>query len=151
MIGTIRWNFYAGFLGFLLTFTLSAGGNFAIRALLHGFYSFLIVFTVVFVLRWLLGTVGGLKEVPLPEAAADLGRGGPDEAAGQAFDERTPDEEEHLNDLLKEQLHNPPAGQAQEDGGAGGSFVPLAPQKLKAVSDAEAEQLAQAMRHLKEK
>lgn len=147
MIGTIRWNVYAGFLGFLLTFTLSVGGNFVIRALLHGLYSFLIVFTVVFVLRWLLGTVGGLKEVPPLEAAADLGNGGPDEATGQAFDQRTPDEEEHLNDLLKDQL-KPPAGQAQEEGG---SFVPLAPQKLKAVSDAEAEELAQAMRHLKEK
>ncbi|MEF3304840.1 hypothetical protein, partial [Paenibacillus sp. GYB003] len=95
MIGTVRWNLVVGFFGFLLTFFLSASANFIWRALLHGTYSFLILFAFVFAMRWVLGTLVGLKSVTVAGAAP---------VAGQTVNETTPDDQEQLNELLKEQL-----------------------------------------------
>lgn len=136
MIGSIRWNILLGTVGFLLTFLMSIGSNFLVRALLNSAYSFLILFAVVFALRWILGTLVGLKAVPdqaVEQAAED---------AGAAVNETTPDDQEQLNDLLKSQLKAPDQVEP---------FVPLQPKKLASVPDADPEQLAQALRQLKEK
>lgn len=134
MIGTMRWNVFVGLFGFVLTFVLSMGNNFLTRALLHGAYSFLLLFVVVFALRWILGTMIGLKHVKTPEAAP--------ESESHQINETTPDDSEELNGLLKDRMNRP-----EPDG----SFVPLQPKKLASVQEAEAEQLAQALRHLKDK
>lgn len=135
MIGSIRWNILFGTVGFLLTFLMSVGSNFLVRALLNGAYSFLIWFAVVFAVRWILGTLVGLKVVsdPVKQAAEDV---------GNAVNETTPDDQDQLNDLLKDQLKGPESVEP---------FVPLQPKKLASVPDADPEQLAQALRQLKEK
>lgn len=135
MIGSIRWNILFGTVGFLLTFLMSIGSNFLVRALLNSAYSFLIMFAVVFALRWILGTLVGLKAVsdPVELAAEDV---------GNAVNETTPDDQDQLNDLLKNQLKGPESAEP---------FVPLQPKKLASVPDADPEQLAQALRQLKEK
>ncbi|TNJ64317.1 hypothetical protein FE784_21240 [Paenibacillus hemerocallicola] len=134
MIGSIRWNILFGTVGFLLTFLMSVGSNFIVRALLNSAYSFLILFAVVFALRWILGTLVGLKGVsdPVGHAAEDV---------GNAVNETTPDDQDQLNDLLKNQLKGPESTEP---------FVPLQPKKLASVPDADPEQLAQALRQLKE-
>ncbi|GAA3406605.1 hypothetical protein ACFFNY_24455 [Paenibacillus hodogayensis] len=137
MIGTLRWNIIVGLVGFTLTFALSVSRNYMSRALLQGFYSFIILFAVVFALRWIMGTLIGLKGVA-PQAGEDRGH------IGQAVNEATPDDRDELNGMLKEQLNR-----SEPDGDD--SFVPLQPQKLATVSETEPEQLAQALRHLKEK
>ncbi|TMV52056.1 hypothetical protein FE783_03680 [Paenibacillus mesophilus] len=136
MIGSIRWNILIGFFGFLLTFVMSVGSNFLVRALLHGAYSFLILFAVVFAIRWFLGTLAGLKGVAGP---ADLEA---DDPVGHTVNEMTPDDQDQLNDLLKTQLNRPDAADP---------FVPLQPKKLASVPDADPEQLAQMLRQLKDK
>lgn len=122
----------------MLTFLLSIDGNFFGRALLHSVYSFAIIFAVAFALRWFLGTLVGLK--PLVASSEEA----PDEVGG-AVNVSTPDDQEQLNELLKQQLTPDSAPEPA------GTFVPLAPKKLASVTDADAEQLAQALRQLKEK
>lgn len=138
MIGSIRWNIYIGFVGFLLTFAMSVGSNFPVRALLHGAYSFLILFAVVFALRWFLGTLAGLKGVADPDPANPAA----DDQVGHTVNEMTPDDQDQLNDLLKTQLNRPDAADP---------FVPLQPKKLASVPDADPEHLAQMLRQLKDK
>jgi hypothetical protein len=106
-----------------------------VRALLHGAYSFFILFAVVFALRWFLGTLVGLKGVAEPVDLAD-------EQVGNTVNEMTPDDQDQLNDLLKTQLNRPDAADP---------FVPLQPKKLASVPDADPEQLAQMLRQLKDK
>ncbi|RKN86498.1 hypothetical protein [Paenibacillus ginsengarvi] len=133
MIGTVRWNLIVGLGGFLLTFFMSMSENFIWRALLHGMYSFLILFAVVYALRWVLGTLAGLKNVAAPNESADA-------SAGQAVNETTPDDQEMLNQMLKDQL----------SAGSDDSFIPLQPKKLVSVSDTAPEKLAGALRQMKE-
>lgn len=134
MIGSIRWNIGFGVCGFLLTFAMSIGDNFLLRSLLNGAYSFLILFAVVFALRWVLGTVIGLKGVSGPGKE-------PSEAVGKAVNETTPDDQDQLNDMLKEQLSRSEPAEP---------FVPLQPKKLASVPEADPQQLAQALRQMKE-
>lgn len=133
MIGTVRWNLIVGLGGFLLTFFMSMSENFIWRALLHGVYSFLILFAVVYALRWVLGTLAGLKNVAAPNESADA-------LAGQAVNETTPDDQEMLNQMLKDQL----------SAGSDDPFIPLQPKKLVSVSDTAPEKLAGALRQMKE-
>src|SRR5690606_20811430 len=140
MIGTVRWNFILAFTGFLLTFILSAGDNFLVRALINSFYSFIILFMIGFAARWLLGTAAGLKTANSVEQG-DSFDVIPDveDPRGAAFDAATP-EDGSLNEMIKEQLG---AEQTSE-------FVPLTPRKLASAPHEDGEQLAQALRRLTE-
>ncbi|PYI50391.1 hypothetical protein [Paenibacillus flagellatus] len=135
MIGTVRWNIVLGASGFILTFLLSIGNNFFLRTLLNSLYSFLILFAVAYALRWILGTLVGLKPVA-PETDA-----APAEALGRTVDAVTPENEDQLNDLLKEQLNRPDPD---------ATFAPLEPKKLASIPDASGEELARAVRRLTE-
>lgn len=65
MIGTIRWNFTVAGVAALLTLVLSWPNNRWWTALFDAFQAFVVLFAAVFAVRWLLGTVFGLKEKPL--------------------------------------------------------------------------------------
>lgn len=140
MIGTYRWNLVLGTVGFALTFILSIEYNLIWRTLMSSVYSFLILFVVAFALRWILGTLIGLK--PQPQADSQhLESEHLDESVGQTVNTATPDDQDQLNEMLKEQLNRPESE----------PFVPLQPKKLATVPDADAQELAQAVRHLTEK
>ncbi|MDF2721418.1 MAG: hypothetical protein K0Q59_1093 [Paenibacillus sp.] len=134
MIGTIRWNIGIGICGFLLTFAMSIGDNYVLRVLLHALYSFLILFVIVFGLRWVLGSVVGLKGIAVAEKPSA-------DAVGTAFDAATPDDQDQLNDMLKQQLNGKEAVEP---------FLPLQPKKLSSVPSADPQQLAQALRQMNE-
>lgn len=136
MIGSLRWNIVLGAVGFGLTFALSVGHNFIARTLLNSAYGFLILFVVGFALRWTLGTLVGLKAAaPATEEEAT------ETTVGTAVDAATPEDREQLNELIKEQLHDPAPADA---------FKPLAPKRLASVSAEDAEQLAKALRRVTE-
>jgi hypothetical protein len=136
MIGTIRWNLTLGAIGFVFTFLLSVFNNLFLTTFVRSFYCFMILFIVGFIVRWLLGTLAGLNHMTV-EADGD-GQDAMNDK-GSTVDFSTPDEQESLNQLLKQQIDNPQAGE---------SFSPLEPPKLASKMEQNPEELAKALRRL---
>jgi hypothetical protein len=137
MIGTVRWNLVLGVIGFGLTFLLSVGANFFTATLLHSFYGFIIMFGVGFAVRWVLGTLAGLKEF---QVIADNSKT-PDEGIGANVDSVTPGDHDELGQLLKDNRNGTDSSIEE--------FTLLKPKKLASIP-AEPEELAQALRRLSE-
>lgn len=126
----------SGVIGFLFTFLANYGHNLLGTSLIRGIYGFIIWFVLAFLLRWVLGSI--VKQSVVPESTG--ANAGNDETVGTKFDLSTPDEDKELIDLLKQKP-------AEESGGSEG-FTPLQPPKLVSMKDPE--ELAKAVRHLKE-
>ncbi|XEC97134.1 hypothetical protein AB6A23_11620 [Paenibacillus tarimensis] len=144
MLGSIRWNSALGLFGFILTFIFSIGSNGFTITLLRSVYAFLTLFAIAFALRYVLGlinaSVGRQSSNALQQQA--------EEQTGSELDLVTPDEQEDLNRMLKEQMvAGRPLGSAEQQS----SFQPLSPPKLVSAKDKSAEELAQAVRHLAER
>ncbi|WP_246188001.1 hypothetical protein [Paenibacillus tengchongensis] len=133
---TIVLSALVGMIGFLITFLSNFGHNLLGTSLIRGFYAFVIWFVLACLLRWVLGFI--MKPSDSVEPAA------PDadsqEGLGNQLDISTPGEDQELIDLLKPK----PA----EGGGNAEGFQPLQPPKLVSMKDPE--ELAKAVRHLKE-
>ncbi|WP_410510844.1 hypothetical protein PaeBR_11945 [Paenibacillus sp. BR2-3] len=128
MIGNILINVLFGLIGFVLTFLVTFGHNLLLTSLVRGFFGFILWFMLAFVLRWVLGFI--LRSSMEVDS----------EGLGATLDIMTPDEDEELKNLLK-----PKPGQGN---GSDPGFKPLQPPKL--VSTKDPEELAKAVRHLKE-
>ncbi|PZE22429.1 hypothetical protein [Paenibacillus xerothermodurans] len=140
MMGTIRWNLIIGSISFLLTFLISLGNNIWLTTLLRSLYSFLLMFVLVFLFRWVLGTIAGLHKlgsVDVPAAETD------DDHIGNALDMSTPDEQEALHAMLK-QTNTP------NEGAANAGFKPLTPPKLSSSTTVDTAEMAQAVRRMTE-
>lgn len=126
-----------GVIGFVFTFLVNYGHNLIQTSLIRGIFGFIVWFVLAFLLRWVLGSIiGNSAEAGDPDAALeDTG-----EALGAKLDIRTPDEDEELKNLL---TPKPDAGSGDIEG-----FTPLQPPKLVTMKDPE--ELAKAVRHLKE-
>ncbi|WP_150267705.1 hypothetical protein [Paenibacillus tepidiphilus] len=128
---------FVGLVGFLITFLANSGHNLLGTSLLRGFYGFVIWFVLAFLLGWVLGFI-----MKSPEAADAAAADGESEAGlGNQLDISTPGEDQELIDLLKPKP-------AVEEGGTAEGFKPLQPPKLVSMKDPE--ELAKAVRHLKE-
>jgi energy-coupling factor transporter transmembrane protein EcfT len=141
MLGTIRWNFIVGGLSFVITFMISIFNNIWLTTLLRSFYSFIILFAIVFLFRWVLGTIAGINKIAGTEA---LQQEPAEEHIGTSLDISTPDEEAALHEMLK--------GSNASNGSAGeAGFAPLNPPKLSTkTTNLDAGELAQAVRHMTE-
>ncbi|OMF92963.1 hypothetical protein [Paenibacillus sp. FSL R7-0337] len=128
-------NIVAGLIGFLLTFLANSGQNLLGTSLIRGMYGFIIWFVLAFFLRWVLGFIIG-KESSDPEASLFDN----EESLGVKLDISTPEEDQELKDLLTPKRE----AVSEEPGG----FTPLQPPKLVSMKDPE--ELAKAVRHLKE-
>lgn len=129
-------NAIIGLIGFLFTFLTNYGHNLLRTSLFRGIFGFILWFVLAFLLRWVLGYIMNLSSAT---NASELS-GRDHEALGGNLDVRTPDEDEELINLLKPKP-------AEEQGGGEG-FTPLNPPKLVTLKDPE--ELAKAVRHLKE-
>jgi hypothetical protein len=126
-----------GLIGFVFTFLTNSGHNLVGTSLIRGIYGFIIWFVLAFLLRWVLGVIiGESSESSDHEPGFEVY----DEALGAKLDIQTPDEDAELKDLL---TPKPEAGSANVEG-----FTPLQPPKLVTMKDPE--ELAKAVRHLKE-
>ncbi|MFC0214362.1 hypothetical protein ACFFK0_18175 [Paenibacillus chartarius] len=144
MTGTIRWNLYGGAVAFVLTFIASITRNIFVTTLLNSFYSFVLVFAIIFLFRFVLhlilngpGTSVYAESPEAAEAAEDAG-------TGSNINLATPDDHS-LNDLLK------PKASHSDGFGDDAGFAPLKPPKL--VSQApelNPEELANALRRMSE-
>jgi hypothetical protein len=137
MNGIILLSLLFGVLGFGFTFLINYGHNLLGTSLIRGIIGFIVWFLLAFLLRWVLGFI--VKQSGSPDSGETTSADG-GEALGAKIDISTPDEDEELINLLK---------QKPEDGsGDVGGFTPLQPPKLVSMKDPE--ELAKAVRHLKE-
>ncbi|MCS7461871.1 hypothetical protein N0M98_17175 [Paenibacillus doosanensis] len=141
MIGTIRWNFIIGLISLVITFGCSIVHNIWLTSFIRSVYSFIIVFAIVFLFRWVLGTVAGFNQLASAESAPHASE---EEGKGTALDLTTPDEEASLHQMLK--------GSPESNASAGdSSFEPLNPPKLSSrMNNAEPGEMAQAVRRMTE-
>ncbi|MFH5183194.1 hypothetical protein ACHHV8_11495 [Paenibacillus sp. TAB 01] len=140
MMGTIRWNLIIGLLSFVITFIGSISHNIWTTTLLRSFYSFIILFLLVYLFRWILGTMAGFNKLAVTDAQQDSA----EENKGTALDVSTPDEEAVLHQMLKDSL-DPNAAAARP------GFSPLNPPKLSTRGNAaDPGELAQAVRRMTE-
>ncbi|WP_282941843.1 hypothetical protein [Paenibacillus sp. RC67] len=140
MIGTIRWNFIIGLISLVITFISSISTNIWMTSLLRSIYSFFIVFILVFLFRWVLGTIGGLNQLNTDSKKTSVD----DESKGTAFDAQTPDDDASIHQMLKDTLD--PKAPAMDSG-----FAPLNPPKLSSKTNSmEPGEMAQAVRRMTE-
>lgn len=141
MIGTIRWNIIFGAIGFVVTFLASSSNNVWTTSIIRGIIALCIWFALGFALRF----IAGLLQQPQQDKGSD------DEMAdkGQTVDMTTPDESDMLHDLLRTKPSEEKHADREDDNGS--AFQPLNPPKLVTNPQMDAEQLAQAVRHLTQK
>ncbi|MCG7407470.1 hypothetical protein MH117_08550 [Paenibacillus sp. ACRRX] len=147
MSGSIRWNFGLGVLGFFITFLASLSSNLMTTSLVRGAIAFVIWFGLAFAIRWVVG------ELTQPNRHADGGTSvfeGIESDRGSNVDITTPDETESLHNLLKDNSVADPAEKSEANEQQTG-FEPLAPPKLVSKTPLKDEQLAQAVRYMKDK
>lgn len=137
MIGNILINLIFGLIGFAFTFFINYGNNLLLTSFIRGILGFIIWFVLAFLLRWVLGSI---VQQNLPPIASDSSNEGDNEELGSQLDISTPNEDEELINLLKPK---PGQGSGKSEG-----FTPLQPPKLVSLKDPE--ELAKAVRHLKE-
>lgn len=129
-------NVLFGVIGFLITFFVNYGHNLLGTSLIRGVFGFIAWFVLAFLFRWVLGFIIGQSAVTDTEELSLQSN----DSVGANLNISTPDEDEELNNLLK-----PKPG--ERNGNIEG-FKPLQPPKLVSMKDPE--ELAKAVRHLKE-
>ncbi|OXM84692.1 hypothetical protein [Paenibacillus rigui] len=140
MMGTIRWNFVIGLVSLVITFMSSITHNIWMTTILRSVYSFIILFLLTFLFRWVLGTMAGFNKL----AGTDEQQEAADKEKGTALDLSTPDEEAALHQMLKDSLD--PNANAVDPG-----FSPLNPPKLSTKGNSmEPGEMAQAVRRMTE-
>ncbi|MNC40397.1 hypothetical protein D3C76_500980 [compost metagenome] len=137
MKGKILISLLFGLLGFGFTFLINFGHNLLGTSLFRGIIGFIIWFLLAFLLRWVLGFI--VKQSGSAESAETASADGT-EGLGSKLDISTPGQDEELINLLKQK--------PEEGSGDADAFTPLQPPKLVSMKDPE--ELAKAVRHLKE-
>ncbi|AIQ13326.1 hypothetical protein [Paenibacillus durus] len=136
MTRTILINLTCGLAGFIFTYLFSLRNNLPMTSLFRGLAGFILWFLLAYALQWVLGLI--TKQTANSDKLFSSS-GGVQKTLGAQVDILTPDENEELKDLLKPK----PEQEKQENG----EFKPLQPPKLVSMKDPE--ELAKAVRHLK--
>jgi len=134
MIGTWRLNVGFGIFGALLTLLFSVSNNPAGTTLQRCLYAFAAFAALAFAVRLVLGQ---LMNPALKRDTADTS----DDMRGTAVDIVTPDQDEQLSEMMKEQW-------ADGKGEPVKGFQPLAPKRLVSLDNPNPEQVVQAIRRL---
>jgi hypothetical protein len=141
MIGTIRINWIVSLVAGIFTFLLSVGNNLFLTSCLRSLYSFVILFILTYVFRFLLAVFGG-TDFLTPRGSES---GSDDGHLGSQLDLSTPDDDEATRQMLRNNMDNP--GQILDDDLP---FSPLTPPKLITKNNLDPEQLAVALRRMSE-
>lgn len=135
MIGSFRWNLYAGAIGLIGTFLMSFSQNVLSTALLQSFYSFAFLFFFTFLVRWILKILISASGANADRNTSQEER--TDAHKGQSVDYSTPADDPLFN-------RDAPA---EDDESA---FAPLNPPKLSTKLDQEPEEFVKAIRRMTE-
>lgn len=141
MFGNIRINFFAGIIGLIITFFVSFSSNLLSTSLFRAGAAFMIWFLLAFLLRLVLGSI--LASPPDKGGEGNLEEG--PETKGAQLDVIAPNDDEALKDILNYAQAEPQEEEKKQSAVESG-FEPLNPPKLVRTKDAE--ELAQAVRHL---
>ncbi|MFM9327089.1 hypothetical protein [Paenibacillus mesotrionivorans] len=137
MAGNMKWNLVTGLIGFAGTLALSMPQNILKTAFIQSLYSFIFLFLITFLARWLLGLIA--QSAHTPESAAEavsreLER--EEEVRGTRIDLATPEDD------------SPVLPQAETDTG----FTPLNPPKLSTdFGEHRTEDAVKALRQMTDK
>ncbi|MNC56894.1 hypothetical protein D3C75_1065180 [compost metagenome] len=136
MAGNFKWNLVTGLIGFAGTLALSMPHNIWKTAFIQSLYSFIFLFLITFLARWLLGLIAQSAQSPDSAAEAvnrELER--EEETRGMTIDLATPDD-------------SPMMPQAEGDTG----FMPLNPPKLSTdMGEHSTEDVVKAIRQMTDK
>lgn len=139
MAGKIRYFLLFGFIGFLITYAVSAGNNLFATSLIRSIVAFAVWFALSWAGSWVINF---LKELPPDVETQEEAALAAEPEKGGNLDLTTPDESEEIGDLLKQT----PKGDLSEQ-----EFTPLNPPRLvKTTDDKSPEELAKVVRHLTE-
>lgn len=138
MIGSIRWNVALGLSGMILTMLISLGNNVIWTTTIRSLYSFVILFLIGFLIRWILGTIVGINKMSINEESLSQKE---EKNLGSTVDLSTPDENEAINQSLKMNLE----ASTKET-----KFAPLNPPKLASKDTIDTETMVNAIRHMSE-
>ncbi|GIO36138.1 hypothetical protein J41TS12_09990 [Paenibacillus antibioticophila] len=138
MTGKLKIYLLFGFIGFLITYAVSAGNNMFTTSLVRGLTAFAVWFLLCFIGGWVFEF---LKEQGVKEDDEVISAIMQAQGKGGNLDLTTPDQSDELNDLLKQ-----PVGSSSQDT----EFAPLNPPKLTKIDDKDPEELAKVVRHLTE-
>lgn len=145
MYGSWRWNLTFGLVGLVIVFLIGLMNNPWLTSLLRGSYSFILFFLLAYIVRYVAG-----KLLASPYLPASSAQEMDEEHAGTQIDYMTPDGDEDLNTMLREQMAQGKVEQTaagvQEDKAA--QFQPLKPKKVVSTENLQAEDLTRAVRHL---
>jgi flagellar biosynthesis/type III secretory pathway M-ring protein FliF/YscJ len=133
MIGSWRWNAVIGGAGGLLTFLIALSRNTLLTSFVRGLAAFAAFGVLAFAVRFLLA------QALLPSNRPEAGQA--EEEPGAVLDLVTPDEEEALSEMLKENW-----AEARESPSA--EFQPLQPKRLVNLDQPDPEDVVQAIRRL---
>ena len=133
MIGKWTWNLYAALAGMVLTFMFSIPNNLVTTSLLRSVYAFICFFALGFVVRFLLGTAAGLRQ---------LEQNGPSDAPNGVG--------ERINLSTPEEGGLPLTAMSAESDHAEDAFKPLVPKPLKSTADIDPEKVTAAVRKMSE-
>lgn len=138
MTGSIRWNVYGGGIAFLFTFLASVSRNVFATTLLRCLYSFLLVFALIFLFRFVLHLILNGLGPALPPMEEDPAS----PHTGMNVDLLTPDDDD-LHQRLKANTNE----STDDDEPV---FAPLRPPKLASKPVLDPEELANALRRMSE-
>lgn len=133
MRGTIRWNAALGLIGFTATFLFSIARNPIVTTCVRGVYSFVVLFVIGFVFRWILGIILS-DAAPQHQHVETAG-------LGKQVDLSTPEEDESIYAILREPSNSEPKAS---------QFQPLQLPQLVTHLEPKTEQAVKAIRHLTE-
>lgn len=137
MIGNWLWNLVGAATAAVVTFFLSVFDNVLLTTLARTCYSFLIIFFAVFLFRWILGSVAGLRGVLDVPSNSDR---------QSTIDLSTPEEADAIQQMLKSTLQTDEDLEDKME--APPSFAPINPPRLVSKKDPDMQTMASAVRHM---
>lgn len=147
MYGSWRWNLGFGVFGLLAVFLIGLSNNPWAISLIRALYACVAFFLLAYPIRYILGLL-----FRTDEPYAELDQTETEETqSGSNVDYVTPDSEEDLNAILRDQLASGKTGEKTEPlvkSGKTEQFKPLKPTKLVSTDNMQAEELTKAVRHL---
>jgi len=147
MYGSWRWNICFGLVGLVFVFLLGLANNPWSTSLVRGVYSFILFFILAYGVRYIIGSL-----IATDETKAEVNEEVKEDVAGSNIDYVTPDGDEDLNSILREQMAQGKAVKEEEpintQDTKAAQFQPLTPKKLVSTDKMQAEDLTRAVRHL---
>jgi len=148
MYGSWRWNLGFGVFGLLAVFLIGLSNNPWAISLIRGLYACIAFFLLAYPIRYILGLLFRADESHLDD---DDQTEEEQTLSGANVDYVTPEGEEDLNAILRDQLATGISEEKAEPltkNEKSEQFKPLKPTKLVSTDNIQAEELTKAVRHL---